>query len=86
MRFSLKNLRGLAGGESGAVTVDWLALVAAVIVIGVGLAYAVFGTEGDGVADLATNAASGLVQTAGEIGDAVQKSAPGLVGAAGVGD
>ncbi|WP_340107921.1 hypothetical protein [Pikeienuella sp. HZG-20] len=86
MRFSLKTLRGLVAGESGAVAVDWLALAAALVVIGVGLAYAVFGPEGDGVDELVSTVASGLTQAADEIGGAVQPTAPGLADAAGAGD
>lgn len=55
MRTILKSIRAFVGDKSGAVTVDWVALTAAVVVIGIGLVYAVFGTGNDGVAGLVDN-------------------------------
>lgn len=48
-------LRTFFADKSGAVTVDWVALTAAVVIIGIGLVYAVFGTGTDGVNNLSNN-------------------------------
>lgn len=63
MRTIVNNIRAFVENKSGAVTVDWVALTAAVVVIGIGLVYAVFGTGSDGVAGLISN-------FSGELGDA----------------
>lgn len=58
-------LRAFASDKRGAVTVDWVALTAAIVVIGIGLAYGVFGTGSTGV--------TGLVETfAGSSGELAQ--------------
>ena len=51
----VKNLRRFVADKSGAVTVDWVALTAAVVIIGIGVVYAVFSNGDDGVAGLVTN-------------------------------
>ena len=51
----IKNaLRRFVADKSGAVTVDWVALTAAVVIIGIGIVYAVFDGE-DGVSGLVDN-------------------------------
>lgn len=60
MRTFLNRFRLFVEDKSGAVTVDWVALTAAVVVIGIGLVYAVFGTGTDGVAGLVDNLTSEL--------------------------
>ncbi len=80
MRTSKTKLRAYARNESGAVTVDWVALTAAVVVIGIGLAYAVFGTSGSGVGGLVTNLTNELGQAATNISGAVATSLPDPVG------
>lgn len=50
-----KNLCRFIADEDGAVTVDWVALTAAVVIIGIGVVYAVFSNGDDGVAGLVTN-------------------------------
>ncbi|MGB0505166.1 MAG: hypothetical protein ACPGGK_03130 [Pikeienuella sp.] len=52
--------RRFAKDTSGAVTVDWVALTAAVVIIGIGIVYSVFGTGTDGVNGLVTNLTSQL--------------------------
>ncbi|MEL6795048.1 MAG: hypothetical protein AAFP78_16440 [Pseudomonadota bacterium] len=63
----LNKFRSFAADKSGAVTVDWVALTAAVVVIGIALVYAVFGadeTSGfNGIATQITTEASGLTST-----------------------
>lgn len=59
--------RRFAKDNSGAVTVDWVALTAAVVIIGIGIVYAVFGTGDDGVAGLVTNLTGELGQAAENI-------------------
>lgn len=51
----VKNLRRFGANKSGAVTVDWVALTAAVVIIGIALVYALFSNGDDGVAGLVTN-------------------------------
>lgn len=76
MRTLINKFRSFAANESGAVTVDWVALTAAVVVIGIGLAYAVFGTGTDGVSGLVTNLTSELGQASTNIDGAVATSLP----------
>ncbi len=45
----LKLIRRFAADKSGAVTVDWVALTAAVVIIGIGIVYAVFGSDDAGI-------------------------------------
>ncbi|MEO0360413.1 MAG: pilus assembly protein [Pseudomonadota bacterium] len=71
-----KLARRFATEKSGAVTVDWVALTAAVVVIGIGLAYAVFGTGDDGVAGLVTNLTTELGQASTNIEGAVATELP----------
>lgn len=85
MRMTKTKLRAFARNESGAVTVDWVALTAAVVVIGIGLAYAVFGTSGTGVGGLVTNLTSELNQASSNIGGAVATSLPDPAGSSGSG-
>lgn len=47
--------RRFVADKSGAVTVDWVALTAAVVIIGIGIVYTVFSSGPDGVAGLVTN-------------------------------
>lgn len=64
----LKNTaRRFAIDRSGAVTVDWVALTAAVVIIGIGIVYAVFGSGDDGVNGLVTNLTAGLGTAASNI-------------------
>ena len=44
MRIS-KSIRAFLSDKSGAVTVDWVALTAAVVVIGIALVYSIFGQD-----------------------------------------
>ena len=59
-----KTLRRFAADKAGAVTVDWVALTAAVVIIGIAIVYSIFGTGNDGVGGLATNLTNQL-NTAG---------------------
>ncbi|MEM7525293.1 MAG: hypothetical protein AAF360_16380 [Pseudomonadota bacterium] len=77
MRNLLNKFRSFAADKSGAVTVDWVALTAAVVVIGIGLAYAVFGTGDDGVSGLVTNLTAELGQASSNLENAVATSLPG---------
>ncbi|MEM7543930.1 MAG: hypothetical protein AAF367_00185 [Pseudomonadota bacterium] len=72
----ISNIRRFGSDKSGAVTVDWVALTAAVVVIGIGLVYAVFGTGTDGVAGLVTNLTGELTQASTNINDAVATALP----------
>ena len=65
MRTSFKQIRRFGADERGAVTVDWVALTAAVVIIGVGLSYAIMQGE-DGTGGLAGLAAS-LENKLGEV-------------------
>lgn len=51
----VKILRRFVADKSGAVTVDWVALTAAVVIIGIGIIYTLFNNGDDGVAGLVTN-------------------------------
>ena len=66
MRSFSTTLSRFARDKSGAVTVDWVALTAAIVVIGIALVYAIFGddTSGfNGIAAQITTEASGLTST-----------------------
>jgi len=67
----LNTIRRLAADKSGAVTVDWVALTAAVVIIGIGIVYAVFGTGDSGVNGLVTNLGTQLGVAAENIDGAV---------------
>lgn len=74
---NLKNAaRRFVTDKSGAVTVDWVALTAAVVIIGIGIVYAVFGSGDDGVNGLVTNLTSELGVAAGNISGAVATTLP----------
>ena len=45
MRTLMNKIRAFGSDKSGAVTVDWVALTAAITVIGIALVYAVFGQD-----------------------------------------
>lgn len=86
MRMSLKAFRRFGANESGAVTVDWVALTAAVVVIGIGLTYAVFGSNDTGVGLLVNNLTGELATAAGNIGGAVGDLPDPVGGGAGEGE
>ncbi|WP_179961571.1 hypothetical protein [Pikeienuella piscinae] len=85
MRKSVKKVLRFAADESGAVTVDWVALTAAVVVIGIGLTYAVFGNQTSGIGGLVTNLTNELSQAATNIDGAVATSLPDPAGGNGNG-
>ena len=68
--------RRFVADKSGAVTVDWVALTAAVVIIGIGIVYAVFGSGDDGVNGLVTNLTAELGQAATNISDQVGSTLP----------
>ncbi len=72
----IANIRRFGSDKSGAVTVDWVALTAAVVVIGIGLVYTIFGTGTDGVGGLVTNLTGELTSAGGNITGAVDASLP----------
>lgn len=61
--------------NSGAVTVDWVALTAAIVIIGIGITYSVFSGP-DGVNGLVSNLTGGLETAAGNIEGAVDDALP----------
>ena len=64
----LNKIRSFAQDKSGAVTVDWVALTAAIVVIGIGLVYAIFGDgNGNGVGGLVTSLTTSLGEAAGDV-------------------
>lgn len=67
----LNTIRRFAADKSGAVTVDWVALTAAVVIIGIGIVYAVFGSGDDGVNGLVTNLTTELGVAATNISGSV---------------
>lgn len=81
MLFSGAKFRRFMKDQSGAVTVDWVALTAAVVVIGIGLTYAVFGSSDGGVGGLVNNLTKELGTAASNISGAVQTGLPNPTGA-----
>ena len=70
--------------ESGAVTVDWVALTAAVVVVGIALVYAIFGNDTtgfNGVASQITTEATALDTTIENAN--VQANAPSVLAGGG---
>lgn len=55
MQNLINTVRRFVSDKSGAVTVDWVALTAAVVIIGIAIVYAVFGSGDDGVGGLVNN-------------------------------
>ena len=72
----MNTARRFVADKSGAVTVDWVALTAAVVIIGIGIVYAVFGSGDDGVNGLVTNLSSELGVAATNISGAVATTLP----------
>ncbi|MEM8751353.1 MAG: hypothetical protein AAGF90_00115 [Pseudomonadota bacterium] len=73
--------------SDGAVTLDWVALAATVVIIGVALTYAVYGT-GDGsggVAGVVEGFAAESRQAAENLAGAVPEALPGAAGPGGGG-
>lgn len=68
--------RRFAFDKSGAVTVDWVALTAAVVIIGIGIVYAVFGGTDGGVNSLVTNLTAELGVAASNISGQVGAELP----------
>jgi len=68
MNFIVKKLRGMFRDESGAVTVDWVALTAGILLLGIAVVYAIFNV---GVKPLSTKIARTLSDQAEQLGDAV---------------
>lgn len=67
----LNIIRRFAADKSGAVTVDWVALTAAVVIIGIGLVYAVFGDDSQGIGLVSNNLGDGLDSAAANIATGV---------------
>ncbi|MEL7463214.1 MAG: hypothetical protein AAFN79_04070 [Pseudomonadota bacterium] len=84
MRFITKSLARFTSDKSGAVTVDWVALTAAVVVVGIALVYAIFGNDTtgfNGVAAQITTEATALDTTIENAN--VQANAPSVLGGGG---
>ncbi len=64
MNFIVKKLRGLVRDESGAVTVDWVALTAGILLLGIAVVYAIFS---NGVAPLSSAINSNLQGAASDL-------------------
>ena len=83
----MKKFRSFASDKSGAVTVDWVALTAAVVVIGIALVYAVFGADDatgfNGIASQIQTEATGLDTTIENAN--VQANAPSILSGGGGG-
>ena len=77
----ISKIRAVFADESGAVTVDWVALTAAVVVIGIALVYSIFGQDNNtgfnGVAAQITTEATALDTTIENAN--VQGSAPSIL-------
>ncbi len=72
----LNIIRRFAADKSGAVTVDWVALTAAVVIIGIGIVYAVFGNDTSGIGSVVNNLDGELTQAATNISGAVATALP----------
>lgn len=73
---NLNIIRRFAADKSGAVTVDWVALTAAVVIIGIGIVYAVFGNDTSGIGSVVNNLDGELTQAATNIENAVATTLP----------
>lgn len=72
----LNIIRRFAADKSGAVTVDWVALTAAVVIIGIGIVYAVFGNDTSGIGSVVNNLDGELTQAATNLENAVATTLP----------
>lgn len=62
MNFIVKKLRGLVRDESGAVTVDWVALTAGILLLGIAVVFAIFSEGVDPLVNNIANTLSGQAQ------------------------
>jgi len=76
MRTLISNIRRFGSDKSGAVTVDWVALTAAVVVIGIGLVYTIFGTGDDGLSGIVTGLTTEMTQAGDNLEDGVAAALP----------
>jgi len=67
----------LVQDERGAVTVDWVALTAGIMVLGVMVVYAIMNDSADHLLDEFDSLHSQYSETATQVVQAVQQSAPG---------
>ena len=74
--FHLGHLRGFVRCENGAVALDWVALTSTVVVIGMGLAYMVFGGEEGPLTIMIANYNAELSQAAANLSGVVAGSTP----------
>ena len=68
------NLKAFAANESGAVTVDWVVLTAAIVGLGLAVISSVRTGVGDLATDISTSLSGATVATLGELG--VNQSSP----------
>ncbi|MCC0079620.1 MAG: hypothetical protein H6899_06675 [Rhodobacter sp.] len=62
------NLKAFAANESGAVTVDWVVLTAAIVGLGLAVISSVRTGVGDLATDISTSLSGATVATLGELG------------------
>ncbi|MGB0507630.1 MAG: hypothetical protein ACPGGK_15685 [Pikeienuella sp.] len=69
--------RGFAKDTSGAITVDWVALTAAVVIVGIGIVYTVYGTDSSsGVNGLMTSVNTEVGTASSNIDGALSRNVP----------
>lgn len=62
--------------ECGAITLDWVALTSSVVIIGIGLAYMVYGGESGAISTMVTNYNAELDQAAANLSGVVEAATP----------
>lgn len=79
------DIKELFSDESGAITMDWVALTSSVVVIGIGLAYMIYGGETGAVSTMVTNYNAELNVAADNLSGAVGDALPSPASAGEVG-
>lgn len=72
------DVKGFLPNDSGAVTLDWVALTSSVVIIGIGLVYMVYGGEDGSISAIITNYNAELSIAADNLSGAVGDPPPPL--------
>lgn len=75
----IKNLSTFLKNDSGAVALDWVALTSTVVVIGMGLAYMIFGGEEGPLTIMIANYNAELSDAASNLTGVVAEQTPGIL-------
>jgi len=72
------DVKGFLPNDSGAVTLDWVALTSSVVIIGIGLVYMVYGGDDGPISAMIANYNAELSVAADNLSDAIGDPPPPL--------